>query len=149
MKRSIGVAGVAMGLALSGCAVPRFMDRAAVVAEPSPCTAKRFEVYFADSEARLTESARQAIGMTAAQLQGCDIRTVQVIGLADARGGAAANQALSERRAQAVTEALTAAGWPVPVFEVGAAGDAGTTTDGVNEPMRRRTEVLIDAAPRD
>ena len=149
MKRSIGLASVAVGLVLSGCTGPRFMDRSAVVAEPSPCTAKRFEVYFADSEARLTESARQAIGMTAAQLQGCDIRKVQVIGLADARGGASANQSLSERRALAVAEALTAAGWPAPVFEVEAAGDAGATTDGgVREPMRRRTEVLIDAAPR-
>jgi outer membrane protein OmpA-like peptidoglycan-associated protein len=149
MKRSIGVAGVALGIALSGCAIPRFMDRSAVVAEPSPCNAKRFEVYFADSEARLTESARQAIGMTAAQLQGCDIRKVQVTGLADARGGAAANQDLSERRAVAVVEALTAAGWPAPVFELEAAGDAGATTEGgVSEPMRRRTEILIDAAPR-
>lgn len=150
MNRSIGLAGVAVALALSGCAGPRFMDRSAVVTEPSACTAKRFEVYFADSEARLTESARQAIGMTAAQLQGCDIRHVRVIGLADARGGATANQSLSERRALAVTEALTAAGWPAPVFEVDAAGDAGATTEtGVSEPMRRRTEVLIDAAPRD
>lgn len=149
MKRSIGVAGIALGLALSGCAFPRFMDRSAVVTEPSPCTAKRFEVYFADGEARLTESARQAIGMTAAQLQGCDIRKVQVVGLADARGGATANQDLSERRAVAVAEALTAAGWPAPVFEVEAAGDTGATTEGgVREPMRRRTEVLIDAAPR-
>jgi outer membrane protein OmpA-like peptidoglycan-associated protein len=99
------------------------MDRGPVVAEPARCTAKRFEVYFADSEARLTEAARQAIGMEAAQLQGCDIRKVQVLGLADARGGATANQGLSERRAQAVAEALTAAGWPAPAFEVEAGRD--------------------------
>ncbi|MDP1912411.1 OmpA family protein [Brevundimonas sp.] len=125
------------------------MDRTAVVTEPSACTAKRFEVYFADSEARLTEAARQAIGMAAAQLQGCNIRKVQVLGLADARGGATANQSLSERRAVAVAEALTAAGWPAPVFEVEAAGEAGAAdATGVREPMRRRTEVLIDAIPR-
>lgn len=138
---------VAVGL--SGCGVTGFMDRQAVVVVPSPCAAKRFEVYFADSEARLTESARLAIGMTAAQLQDCDIRKVQVLGLSDARGGATANQSLSERRAQAVAEALTAAGWPAPVFEVEAGGDQGAVTDaGVREPMRRRTEVLIDAFPR-
>lgn len=149
MTRLIGLAGLVLGLALSGCTTPRFMDRSAVVAEPSPCTTRRFEVYFADSEARLTESARQAIGMTAAQLQGCHIRNVQVIGLADARGGATANQSLSERRALAVAEALTAAGWTTVAFDVGAAGDVGATTGtGVREPMRRRTEVLIDAAPR-
>lgn len=125
------------------------MDRSAVVAEPSPCATKRFEVYFADSEARLTEPARQAIGMTAAQLQGCDIRKVQVLGLSDARGGATANQSLSERRAQAVAEALAAAGWPAPVFDVDAGGEEGAVTEaGVREPMRRRTEVVIEAVPR-
>lgn len=143
---------IALGLlaaAVSACAPGGFRNRADLIAEPSACTPKRFEVYFADSEARLTEPARQAIGMTAAQLQGCDIRKVQVIGLADARGGSEANLDLSQRRALAVAEALTAAGWPSPVFEVGAAGDAGAETGGgVNEPMRRRTEVLIDAAPR-
>ncbi len=149
MKRLIGFAGLALAVGLSGCGVTRFMDRRAVVAEPSPCAAKRFEVYFADSEARLTEPARQAIGMTAAQLRGCDIRKVRVLGLADARGGATANQSLSERRALAVAQVLTAAGWPAPVFEVGAEGEQGAVTDaGVREPMRRRTEVLVDAVPR-
>jgi len=150
MTRFIGFAALAVAAAgLSGCGVTRFMDRSAVVAEPSPCTTKRFEVYFADSEARLTEPARQAIGMTAAQLQGCDIRKVQVLGLSDARGGATANQSLSERRAQAVAEALAAAGWPAPVFDVDAGGEEGAVTEaGVREPMRRRTEVVIEAVPR-
>lgn len=149
MKRVIGVAALAVAMGVSGCGVTRFMDRSAVVAEPSACTAKRFEIYFADSEARLTESARRAIGMTAAQLQGCDIRRVQVLGLSDARGGATANLGLSERRARAVAEALTAAGWPAPAFEVEAVGDEGSVTEaGVREPMRRRTEVVVDAVPR-
>jgi peptidoglycan-associated lipoprotein len=149
MKRLIGFSGLAVALGLSGCGVTRFMDRSAVVTEPSACAARRFEVYFADSEARLTESARQAIGMTAAQLQGCEIRKVQVIGLSDARGGATANLSLSESRARAVAEALTAAGWPAPAFDVEALGDEGAVTDnGVREPMRRRTEVLVEAAPR-
>lgn len=149
MKRMIGVAALTVAVGLSGCGVTRFMDRSAVVAEPSACAAKRFEVYFADSEARLTEPARQAIGLAAAQLQGCDIRKVQVLGLSDARGGATANLSLSERRARAVAEALTAAGWPAPAFDVSAVGDEGAVTDsGAREPMRRRTEVLVDAAPR-
>lgn len=147
MKRSIVLLSLA-AVAVSGCAAGGFRNRSDLVAEPSACVAKRFEVYFADSEARLTEPARQAIGMTAAQLQGCEIRKVQVIGLSDARGGAAANQSLSERRAIAVAEALTAAGWPAPAFEVEAVGENAATSSGVQEPMRRRTEVLIDAVPR-
>ncbi|HWQ86948.1 OmpA family protein [Brevundimonas sp.] len=147
MKRSIVLLGLS-AVAVSGCAAEGFRNRSDLVAEPSACVAKRFEVYFADSEARLTEPARQAIGMTAAQLQGCEIRKVQVIGLSDARGGAAANQSLSERRAIAVAEALTAAGWPAPAFEVEAVGENAAASSGVQEPMRRRTEVLIDAVPR-
>jgi len=148
MKRSIVLLGLT-AVAVSGCAMTGFKNPSDLVVEPSACTAKRFEVYFADSEARLTESARQAIGMTAAQLQGCDIRKVQVVGLSDARGGSEANQSLSERRAMAVAEALTAAGWPAPAFDVDAVGDEGAVADsGVREPMRRRTEVLIDAVPR-
>ncbi|MGV8928561.1 MAG: OmpA family protein [Brevundimonas sp.] len=148
MKRLIGFAALALAVGLSGCETPGFMKRGPLVAEPSPCTAKRFEVYFADSEAGLTASARQAIAMTATQLQACDILKVQVLGLSDARGGSTANQSLSERRALAVAEALTAAGWPAPVFDLEAVGEQGSvSTSGVREPMRRRTEVLIDAVP--
>lgn len=135
-------------VAAAGCA-ERPWSRADLVAEPSVCTPQRFDIYFREGEAGLTDAARHAIGMTATQLQGCDIRRVEVLGLADASGSAAANLDLSQRRAQAVTKALEAAGWPVPAFSLAAAGDAGAVTaDGSAELMRRRTEVLVDAAPR-
>ena len=118
------------------------------MAEPSACAAKRFDVYFAEDQAQLTDAARTAIGLTATQLQGCEIRAVRVLGLASSTGNAAANQTLSEQRALAVAEALVAAGWPTPAFELEAAGDQGATTPtGVAEPLRRRTEVLVEAAP--
>ena len=104
---------LAAPIALSAC--NGLLDRdneTALVAAPSPCHATQFEVYFADSQAHLTDAARQTISLYATQLQGCEIGGVRVLGLADARGGATANQSLSERRAQAVAEALTAAGWP-------------------------------------
>jgi peptidoglycan-associated lipoprotein len=149
MRYSSLMAVVAATLALAACATDRGPAREAIVATPTNCQPQKFEVYFAEGEARLTETARQAIGLTATQLQGCDIQRVQVIGLADASGGASANQSLSERRAKAVAEALAAAGWPTPVFEVAAAGDQGATAaPGVAEPLRRRTEVLVTAAPR-
>lgn len=145
--------GVALlgGLALAGCETTGrvFKDRSQIVSTPTACSPQRFEIYFADSEARLTESARQAIGLTATQLQGCNIKSVKVLGLSDARGGAEANQDLSERRAKTVAEALAAAGWPSPAFDVGASGDEGAANAaGVREPLRRRTEVLVDAAPK-
>jgi peptidoglycan-associated lipoprotein len=148
MKRLMMIA--ASAAAVAGCGwTPGMRDRSELVVEESPCAAKRFEVYFAENEARLTSAALQAIGLTATQLQTCDIRRVQVVGLASATGDVAANLGLSERRAVAVAEALAAAGWPTPAFELGAVGDAGaTTTAGTNEPMRRRTEVLVEAVPR-
>jgi len=145
----VAVAGLTLAL-LAGCAAPGvYKTRSDLVTDPAACTAKRFEVYFDQDQARLTAAAREAISLTATQLQGCDITKVQVLGLADARSGtAAANQSLSERRARSVAEALASAGLPAPAFEVSGAGADGAVVHGVNDPMRRRTEVLIEVAPR-
>ena len=145
MKRLTVLAGL---LAVAGCAETPW-SRGDLVAEPSACAPQRFDIYFRDGEAQLTDAARHAIGLTATQLQGCDIRKVDVIGLADARGGPDANLDLSERRAVAVREALEAAGWPAPAFSLMVAGESGSVAaDGASEPMRRRTEVLVETAPR-
>ena len=145
MKRLTVVLGL---LAVAGCAETPW-SRGDLVAEPNVCAPQRFDIYFREGEAGLTDAARHAIGLTATQLQGCDIRKVDVIGLADARGGPDANLDLSERRAVAVREALEAAGWPAPAFSLMVAGESGSVAaDGASEPMRRRTEVLVEAAPR-
>ena len=145
MKRLTVLAGL---LAVAGCAETPW-SRGDLVAEPSACAPQRFDIYFRDGEAQLTDAARHAIGLTATQLQGCEIRKVNVIGLTDARGAPNANLDLSERRAQAVAEALEAAGWPAPAFSLMVAGESGSVAaDGASEPMRRRTEVLVEAAPR-
>lgn len=149
MRFAILVAAAALVAGLSACASGQGPARETIVAAPSDCRPQTFEVYFADGEARLTGTARQVIGMTATHLQGCDIQRVQVIGLADASGAASLNQSLSRRRATAVAEALAATGWPTPVFEVAAAGSQGAeVAPGVAEPLRRRTEVIVTAAPR-
>ena len=144
---AIGAAGAA-AMILTGCSTVRTPDRNDLVVENTACQAKRFDIYFAEDQAQLTDAARTAIGVTATQLQGCRISTVRVLGLASSTGSADANLALSEQRALAVAEALTAAGWPAPAFELVAAGDQGATTaTGVAEPLRRRTEVLVEAVP--
>lgn len=147
MVKSLVLAAVAAGLTVSACSSGSvFRSRDQLVAETPACGPKRFDVYFGENSDRLTEAARSAIGLTATQLQGCRIDAVQVLGLASATGGADANLDLSQRRAVAVAEALAAAGWPAPVFEVAAAGDTGAVAaNGVNEPLRRRTEVVVQA----
>jgi peptidoglycan-associated lipoprotein len=149
MMRMILLAGVTATVLAACASTERPPSREELVAEPSPCAEKRFEVYFAEAEARLTTAALQAIGLTATQLQPCEIRRVRVIGLADAQGVSADNMDLSQRRAVAVAEALVSTGWPSPAFELEAVGAEGAVThEGTNEPMRRRTEVVVDAAPR-
>lgn len=150
-KRPAGLAvGLAAGLVLSGCgAATAFGDRGQLVAEPAVCAPTRFEVYFTENDARLTPAARQVVDLNAERLRGCDIRRVRVLGLADATGTPEANLTLSQRRARTVAAALVGDGWPTPAFELDAAGDAGAVAaSGAHEPLRRRTEVVIDAAPR-
>ncbi|GLK48753.1 hypothetical protein GCM10017620_17260 [Brevundimonas intermedia] len=144
---NFGIAALAGALALGACATP--MRRDEIVTSGSPCMPVRFDIYFRENEARLTDAAGQAINAAAGVLRTCEVRSVQVLGLADATGASEANLSLSQRRARTVAEALSAAGLPAPAFEVAAAGDAGATTaGGAAEPLRRRTEVVVDARPR-
>ena len=141
----------ATAVLISGCGVTgMFRDREDLIATTSTCAEQRFEIYFQESQARLTPEAQALIGATATALEGCDIRRVRVLGLSDAIGGTGqSNLTLSQSRAQVVAEAFEAAGWPVPAFEVEAAGAAGAVTaSGAQEPLRRRTEVIVDAVAR-
>lgn len=144
------VAGAALMAAagLAGCAGSGlFGDRSELVLDPQVCVLTTVPVYFAEGEAGLSRPARELLDTTADTLRGCQIRRVNVMGLADSSGSAARNQTLSERRALAVTQALEEAGWPQPAFEVQAAGEAGAAEAGVEEPVRRRVEIVIEAAP--
>lgn len=134
---------------LLGAACAPTPKREALVGSESPCMPLRFDVYFVEGQARLTDAASTAIGAAANQVRDCDVRRVRVLGLADATGTAGANMTLSQRRARETAQALAAAGLPAPAFDVVAAGDAGATAaDGASEPLRRRTEILIEAVRR-
>ena len=145
LRLHMGMAAMA-ALVLAGCASRP--DRDMIVADAA-CAPIRFDIYFATDQAGLTPVAEEAVRLGASQVAGCAIDRVRVLGLADAQGAPSANLDLSERRARSVTAALEAQGLPAPVFEVQAGGASGATTaDGANAPMRRRTEVLIEARPR-
>jgi outer membrane protein OmpA-like peptidoglycan-associated protein len=143
----LAVAGLATGL--SACSTGAiFRHREDLVTTRDACATRRLDIYFNENQDRLTAAALEAVGLTATQLQGCRIDSVRVLGLASAGGAADDNLELSQRRAMAVAEALAGAGWPAPAFDIDAAGDAGATTpEGVQEPLRRRTEVLVQASP--
>lgn len=112
------------------------------------CADFSFPIYFQTNSARLTDAAQQVIRDGAARVRGCALGRIDVVGLADADGTASRNMAVSRERAAAVAEALALAGLPRPTFDIDAVGAMGALTpDGRPEPLRRRTEVIIRAAP--
>lgn len=147
MKTGFKVMALAGVAVLAACApTPK---RAALVVGESTCAPVSFDVYFLESQARLTDAATMALDAASSQVRSCNVRSVKVVGLADNVGAAEANLTLSQRRARAAAQALVSRGLPAPAFDVTAAGDAGAVTaEGLDEPLRRRAHIVIDAQPR-
>lgn len=135
------------GVVLAACApTPK---RTALVVGESSCAPISFDVYFVENQARLTDAATTAIDAATNRIRNCNVRSVKIVGLADNVGASEANLTLSQRRARAAAMALSSRGLPAPAFDVTAAGDAGAVTaGGLDEPLRRRASVVIDAHPR-
>jgi len=128
--------------ALGGCATQS--ARGKLVQAPSNCVDQQVQVYFEAWSAELTREGQKVIDNAAANVRGCQLTGVEVLGLADAAGAPGPNLALSQRRAQAVTHALAAAGLPPAEFRIDAAGQAGAVTpDGAAAPLRRRVDVHL------
>lgn len=135
-------------LAAAACADMKPMHPMKASVASRRCADESFPIYFESGSDQLTGVAKQVISSASNRVQGCRITAVDVLGLADAEGGAEANLELSRRRATTVASALAAAGLPAPAFDIQAAGAAGATTArGRPEPMRRRTEVVLHAVP--
>lgn len=103
-------------------------------------------VYFDYDKSNLTPEAANLIREASARALQNDITAVVVAGHTDRSGGSAYNQALSERRAAVVRDALIANGVPADKVRVESFGEdrpAKPTEDGVREPLNRRSEVVI------
>lgn len=136
----------AIGALVAGCAsAPRPI---AVRAVAPVCADVNFPIYFAKGSDQLSDPAHQAILAGAAQVKACKVSEVDVLGLADIDGPAAANQALSRRRASIVAQALITAGMPAPLFDVEGLGASGArTVHGRRAILQRKAEVDIHIAP--
>ena len=105
-----------------------------------------FTVYFDYDKSNLTPQASTLIQEAASRALANDIDTVVVSGNTDTSGSSAYNQALSERRARVVRDALIANGVSADSIRTEAYGEtnpAKPTADGVREPLNRRSEVVI------
>ena len=144
MARSMwtAMAATAGALTLSACVG---MGGQPAVRETNLCEDYTVSIYFETDSANLTAPATAIVRAAANRARACsNLRGVDVLGLADAPGDPAANQALSERRVQAVTRALAARGLSQVQFLTGAAGEAGAETrSGLDRPLRRRVDLAL------
>lgn len=139
----MGAASVIGVLGLGACSTTTGMVKA-----PGACADQTVQIYFEPDSAEVTPEGMAVIRQAAAMAKACVIDKIEVQGLADAVGAPAANLALSERRATAVTGALTQAGLPRADF-IAAAGDAGAVTaSGQARPLRRRADILLQLSPK-
>lgn len=115
-----------------------------VAAAPAP--ARTYLVFFDWDRADLTDRARQIIADAATNARTVSSTRIEVSGHADRTGGAAYNQRLSERRAEAVAQELTRRGIArneITVQGFGFDRPLVPTAMGVREPQNRRVEIVL------
>lgn len=144
----LGAGGLALAAALAGCAGSMAGGSApsggAAAALGARCTDLAFPIYFQDGSDQLTPQARQVLSGNVAHVRGCRVLSGEIVGLASAGGSAQTADALSQRRAVRVAEALAAAGVPGPALQLKAAGDEGAVgPHGHAAPLRHAAQVFL------
>ena len=112
--------------------------------------AGQFVVLFALDSATLDSEAQATIAAAAQEFQRTGSARIALRGHTDTSGNATYNQALSERREQAVMGELVRQGVPADAISgvaVGEADPAVATGDGVREEQNRRVEIALEAPP--
>lgn len=101
---------------------------------------------FPSGSAVLTTEAAASLRSLGAYAGLAQVPTIRVVGHTDSQGDAAANQALSQKRAEAVREALSKAGVPRARIEAvgrGAAEPVADNTTAAGRAKNRRVEVVL------
>jgi OmpA family len=147
---ALSLAGLcAPGLALAqGDTAPNLTEPPATLLAQSEM--HEYVVLFALNEATLDSEALATIGSAAEEFQRTGSARISVRGHTDTSGNATYNQALSERREQAVTAELIRLGVPADAIVGEALGEADLavpTGDGVREAENRRVEIAFEEPP--
>jgi outer membrane protein OmpA-like peptidoglycan-associated protein len=117
--------------ALAGCAAPG----------PTPQEGERFLVYFDEFSANITPQAQSVIDEASAKAKATHAKAIRIEAHASATGSPAANQKLTETRAQVVADALQKDGIdPGMVRQVA----AGQTPTGDTSVADRRVDVVLE-----
>lgn len=125
-------------LLLGACACNEEVAPPPAAAAPAPVAAAPTTIYFEWDRSDLTPEAQAAIDQIAKEGSG----PYAVVGNTDTSGGNDYNQALGQRRADSVADALKAKNASVcSATSDGESNLAVKTGDGVREPLNRRASV--------
>jgi OOP family OmpA-OmpF porin len=105
-----------------------------------------FQVFFDFDRSDISDGAARILQQAAASAKQGKVTGIKLTGHTDSSGSVAYNQALSERRAEAVKEELIRDGLSaaeITSLGVGKSGQLLATPDGVREPQNRRTEIIL------
>jgi OmpA family len=103
----------------------------------------KYRVFFTFNQATLTADGARVVGEAAEKCKRTDAARIAVTGHTDLSGSPAYNQALSERRAEAVQGALVWLGVPASVIGEGENDPLVPTAEGMREARNRRVEIEI------
>ncbi len=139
-----------VGVALLALAAPAAHAQQAGAGPPAAVSGQtepgRFVVHFGFDTATLDEVGRQVVAEAADEYLRTGAARVAVTGYADTAGPADYNQALSERRAEAVRRELVRLGVPDTAITTAGRGEqdlAVPTADGVPEARNRRVAIEL------
>lgn len=113
---------------------------------PAPIVPRNYIVFFDFDSAELTQEALLILQTAANNAPDVNYTVIELSGHADRSGASAYNQALSERRAEAVRAELVRLGVANSEIATSASGETAplvTTEDGVRQPQNRRVEITF------
>jgi outer membrane protein OmpA-like peptidoglycan-associated protein len=116
----------------------------ALAAQPSG--AQSFVLYFVEGKDDFTDESKRLVEQMLAEVARRPVPDVLVVGHTDAVGTDQVNDALGQRRAETVRNALIARGIPpadIRAISRGKRALAVPTPDGVAEPRNRRVEIIV------
>lgn len=121
--------------------------RPAAAAPAQPPREQSFLIFFDFDRSQVTPQGEAVIQRAVETYRRGGTARIVATGHADRAGPPEYNQALSERRAEAVRQALTRAGVQSNQISTNARGESQPlvpTADGVREPQNRRVEIVIE-----
>lgn len=150
MKRLLLLPFIGLLLAAAPAAAQQSTDASpdgTLVAQAEP---GQYVVFFPLGQAVLDAEARATVEAAAREFQTIGSTRISLRGHTDTSGNAERNQALSERRVQAVTNWLLKNGVPASAITGEGLGETDLkvpTGDGVQEAQNRRVEIAVEQPP--